>query len=189
MPPAGYGPLPSGALPGPSPFLPNPYQAGAWPAGAGLYGPGGVYVELRTSTPAVRIDRVLSEGITIPVCVAPCKRVLPRDGVYIITGDGVRATSRFVLPDNRNRVVFDVQAGSTNQTLGGAILMGGGLLVGYVGLLVLAASAIASDAPDSGANNDLHHGKTVGGDHAGGRGRRCGRRAVSRPELAYHGVE
>lgn len=155
----GYPPQPPPGYPLYSPYLPNPYQSGDWrnPNAAG-----GVFVELRTSTPKVRIDRVLSDGGTIPVCTVPCRQVLPRNAVYVITGDGVRTTSRFVLPDDRDHVTFDVQAGSSSQLLGGALLAGGGLLVAYFGLLVAASSGFPDPSSTTSSSNNSSTRNTVG---------------------------
>jgi hypothetical protein len=164
LPPAAY-PVGPGGSPQPysptySPYLANPYAADSWtgPAAAG-----GVYVELRSSSRSVRIDRVLSPGNTFPVCFAPCRQVLPRDGVYVIAGEGVRVTSQFVLPDDRDRVVLDVNPGSSGQLVGGVVLAGGGLLTAYLGLLVLAASSLQGFGGDSTAPTNSGPGRTVGG--------------------------
>lgn len=127
------------------------------------YGPGGVYVEVRTSSSNVRIDRVLAPGSTMTVCFAPCRKILPRNSVYVITGDGVRSTSNFILPDDRDRIILDVKAGSTWQGLGGGVLLGGGGVVAYFGLILLLASAAATG--DSYSTNSSNSGalKAVGG--------------------------
>jgi hypothetical protein len=99
--------------PAPSPHAPRGWQA--------------VFVDLRADNPRVRIDRVI-DGEAIAVCAAPCSRVLDRSGVYIIEGDGVTPTARFVFPDDENRVTLDVHAGSWGRkTLGNALAIAGGL--------------------------------------------------------------
>ncbi|MGC9982291.1 MAG: hypothetical protein ABSF35_01555 [Polyangia bacterium] len=155
-PPAGV-PGPTPASPGPAvgmpvpPAYPSPYQSPAgWPYQAPMpnpYGPGGVYVEVRTSSSNVRIDRVLAPGSTMTVCFAPCRKILPRNSVYVITGDGVRSTSNFILPDDRDRIILDVKAGSTWQGLGGGVLVGLGVVVTYVGLgLLLVGTSTGTDS-------------------------------------------
>jgi hypothetical protein len=100
---------------------------------------GGVYVELRASSPNVRIERVIGQ-LRVPVCYAPCRLVLPRSNVYVIGGNGVQPSSQFVLPDDRPQVTLDVQAGSSARMAGGGILAGVGLLTAYAGLIILAAN-------------------------------------------------
>jgi hypothetical protein len=41
-------------------------------------------VELDADVPDVRIDRIV-DGVPVTACVAPCGRVLPSDGVYVIS--------------------------------------------------------------------------------------------------------
>lgn len=62
--------------------------------------------------------------MAVPVCVSPCRQVLPRDGVYVITGDRVRPTAPFVLPDDRDRVVSEVQPGSLGNATAGKVTSG-----------------------------------------------------------------
>jgi len=113
--------------------MPNPYMGGGWPSLPNPYATGGVYVEVRTSSRHVRIERVISPGHTMTVCFAPCRQILPRNSVYVIGGNGVRETSQFVLPDDRDRVTLDVKTGSTGQAAGGALLLGAGLLAAVIG--------------------------------------------------------
>lgn len=154
-------------------FVPNPSVAGTF-AGANPYSMGAVYVEIKTSRP-VRIERVISPGTTVPVCLSPCRQVLPRNSVYVITGEGVRTTSQFVLPDDRDRLLLDVNPGSTSQAVLGGVLVGAGLITAYLGLIAVAASGIQSDAAqlnDSSSNNSTNTrqvgvGLLVGGGLAG----------------------
>ena len=133
------------------------------------YGTGGVYVEVRTSSSNVRIDRVLAPGSTMTVCFAPCRKILPRNSVYVITGDGVRSTSNFILPDDRDRVTLEVKAGSTWQGLGGGVLVGAGGLVAYFGLiLLLAGTAAANDPYGTGSTGSGSLKAAGGGMLAGG---------------------
>jgi hypothetical protein len=94
---------------------------------------GGVYVEIKSASRPVRIDRVMAQGMTVPVCLSPCRQVLPRDGVYIITGDGVRSTSPFVLPIDRDQLVLEVTPGLSATAAVGIGATGGGLLSLFVG--------------------------------------------------------
>jgi hypothetical protein len=96
--------------------------------------PEGVFVELRVDAPGVRIDRYESDGERVAVCSAPCQRVLPRDGLYVIDGPGIRTTSRFSLPEDRRQLILDVKAGSAAQNVGGAFLIGGGVVTLFFAL-------------------------------------------------------
>jgi hypothetical protein len=88
--------------------------------------PEGVFVELRADAPGVWIDRYVGDGARVTVCSAPCRRVLPRDGLYVIDGVGIRTTSRFSLPEDQRQLILDVKAGSAAQNVGGAFLVVGG---------------------------------------------------------------
>jgi hypothetical protein len=121
------------AAPAPLPWVPVPPVAPR---------PGGVYVELRASSPNVRIERLVGQ-LRAPVCYAPCRKVLPVNDVYIIGGDGVRSTSQFTLPEDRPQVTLDVKAGSTAQLAGGAGLILLGLIAGYVGYFVYLAGLVS----------------------------------------------
>jgi hypothetical protein len=103
----------------------------------------GVFVELRADAPGVRIDRYVRGGAMITVCSTPCRRVLPRDGLYVIDGAGIRTTSRFSLPDYRRQLILDVKAGSAAQNVGGGVLIVGGVLALFFDLL----SGPGPDAP------------------------------------------
>ena len=149
-PPPGAAPTPWGApdpnpYPYPPPGAPPPGQWGAPPAlGAAApgYGPRWVHVVMNSDDPRTRIDRVVAGGGILPVCFAPCDKMLDSGSLYVIEGDGVRATTRFVLPDDRDSVTLDVQAGSTARVAGGAILLGAGLLSAYIGALVWSAGSV-----------------------------------------------
>jgi hypothetical protein len=84
--------------------------------------------------------------------------------VYVITGEGVRATSQFVLPDDRDRVVLDVKPGSSGNVVFGAVAMGAGLISAYIGLVFVAASELNMNSdPYYQENRNTGPGKTVGG--------------------------
>jgi hypothetical protein len=80
---------------------------------------GGVFVDIRTTSPYVRIDRVDAGGLLVPVCQVPCRQVLPRNAVYFIDGYG----APFKLPNDKQQVTLDVKAGSTGQKVGGWALI------------------------------------------------------------------
>ncbi len=105
---------------------------------------------MHSDDPRTRIDKVLGTGVNIPVCFSPCDKMLETNSMYIIEGEGVGATSRFMLPDDRDSVRLDVRAGSTARRAGGAILMGAGLVTAYAGLFVLAGTALDNSLSDVG---------------------------------------
>ena len=109
------------------------------------------YVDLEADNPNVRLDRTVG-NLTVPVCLAPCRRPLPRDGIYVIQGDGVPATSRFQLPDDRQQVTLDVHAGSSGRRIAGGTLIAAGVVAAYAGLLVADASSASNifDTSSSG---------------------------------------
>jgi hypothetical protein len=146
-----------GVVPYGAPYAAAPYGAPS-PWGEGT---GGVYVELRTDNPNVRIDRVV-EGTSVgTVCFAPCRKVLPRSNAYVITGDGVHPTSSFVLPDDRQQLTLDVHAGSSvNRTVGAAVLLVGGITA-YLGLFaaeIYTLGAIDSSPSSSSSRRDASTG-------------------------------
>jgi hypothetical protein len=101
--------------------------------------PGGVEVQLHTDAPDVRIDRIV-DGVAVPACVAPCGRVLPRDGVYVIDGPGVPRTQPFTLSASSGaRTTLDVRAGSNlrHQVGVGAIAVGGVAFLGGAAALAV----------------------------------------------------
>jgi hypothetical protein len=124
---------------------------------------GGVFVEVKSSSRPVRIDRLLGPGMAVPVCVSPCRQVLPRDGVYVITGDRVRATAPFVLPDDRDRVVLDVQPGSSGNATAGKVTAGAGLVAMVLGFGFVLKSDLNSMGSDSDRSDSKGPGKMVGG--------------------------
>jgi hypothetical protein len=152
-PPAGYPP------PGyPPPGYPPP---GAYPGWGAPPAPRWVYVDLKSDEPRVRIDRVIGSE-HVPACYAPCRKMLDTGSVYVIGGDGVRTTSQFVLPDDRNAVTLDVQAGSSGRFAGGIILLAAGVAVGYLGLLVWEAGQISGiDSSSNSSNSTVRTGETM----------------------------
>jgi hypothetical protein len=147
-----------------SPPAPDSQQASPWEAPSGHppqaatwdgtptppAAPATIYVDLKADNPNVRIDRLVG-NLTVPVCSAPCRRPLPRDGIYVIEGDGVPATSHFQLPDDRQQVTLDVHAGSSGRRIAGATLIVAGVVAAYAGLLVADANS-ASSSFDTSSN-------------------------------------
>jgi hypothetical protein len=126
-------------------------QADSWGTPTPPAAPATIDVDLQANNPNVRLDRMVG-NLTVPVCLAPCRRSLPRDGIYVIQGDGVPATSRFQLPDDRQRVTLDVHAGSSGRRIVGATLIVAGVVAAYAGLLAADANSLGngSDTSSSG---------------------------------------
>jgi hypothetical protein len=170
-------PAPSALPPGPADPWTSPdgnapppaYGADAYGApaagypGAPGYAGGMIQVDLKADQPGVRLDRVQGGGAATAVCLAPCSRLVPRNNLYVIDGDGIRATSQFLLPDDRNQVTLDVKAGSAARHGGGAALMVGGLIVGYIGMLVLEVGLTSQAVSDGTTQNRSDSAATVGG--------------------------
>ena len=119
---------------------------GDWPGAAPPPPPAddGVWVELRASDGAARIERVDSD-VVYPVCAAPCRQRLSRSGVYRIGGEGVRPSASFELTQAPGAVTLDVQTGSAaRQNLATALFIAGGAGV-VVGGFVLFAGHHAPD--------------------------------------------
>jgi len=99
--------------------------------------PSGVFVELRSDDPGMRIDQVTPGGQSWPACEIPCRRVLQRNLTYVVESNQAPATSPFLLPDNVNRLTLDVQAGSQARANIGTILAVVGGVVGLIGFIRL----------------------------------------------------
>jgi len=135
---------------------PSPWEApsgqsphvATWGTSTPPAAPATIYVDLEADNPNVRIDRMVG-NLSVPVCLAPCRRPLPRDGIYVIQGDGVPATSRFQLPDDRQQVTLDVHAGSSGRRMAGATLIVAGVVAAYAGLLVAGNLSNGSDTSSS----------------------------------------
>jgi hypothetical protein len=91
------------------------------------------------------------------VCTSPCDEAIPTDAEYRISGDSVRSSRRFVLPEHALRDVIVVKPASSMVFQVGIVLISVGTLSSAIGLLVTLASAFAEN-PD-GASSD---GRTVG---------------------------
>jgi hypothetical protein len=99
--------------------------------------PNGVYVELRSDDPGMRIDQITSGGQSWLACEIPCRQVLPRNLTYVVESNQSPATSPFLLPDNVNRLTLDVQPGSQTRANVGTILAVVGGVVGLIGFIRL----------------------------------------------------
>jgi hypothetical protein len=153
-----YAPPPPGY---PPPGYPPPgYPPPGYP-GWGPPPPRWVFVDLNSDDPHVRIDRVVGNS-RIPACYAPCRKMLDTGSVYVIEGEGVRATSQFALPDDRDKVSLDVRAGSSSRMAGGVILLAGGVGIAYLGFYVWELGKLGSiDGSSSSADRSVHTGETM----------------------------
>jgi hypothetical protein len=123
--------------------------------------PNGVYVELRSDDPAMRIDQVTPGGQSWPACELPCRRVLQRNLTYVVESNQAPPTSPFLLPDNVNHVTLDVQAGSQSRANLGTILAVVGGVVGLIGFIRLTTTGNSPQNDRSGLEL-LGVGATVG---------------------------
>ncbi len=105
---------------------------------------GDVVVDLQSADRSVRIDHLLVDGTSEPVCSVSCRKALPRDGRYVIRADGLPGTSPFMLPEDRSDLTLLVNPGSRR-----------GRIVGMTMALV-GAAAIAVGYAFSGGDPDPH---------------------------------
>jgi hypothetical protein len=127
-----------------------------------------VYVELNTNDPRVRIDRVTAGGLTVPVCLAPCRQTLDRRSTYVIQGDRIVATSPFTLPDDRERVLLTVRPGYYWQRGLGMLCLGLGLAAMTVGYIMTPHNPREGEPVNSAAQWSLLVGLTGMGVAVGG---------------------
>lgn len=121
----------------------------------------GVWVELRASDRAARIERVDGDVVS-PVCAAPCRERLPRNGVYRIGGEGITPSASFDLTQAPGAMTLDVQTGSAaRQNLATALFIAGGAGM-VVGGFVLFASRLGDVSPPDNAPSSSRV-TTVGG--------------------------
>ncbi len=112
--------------------------------------PNGVYVELRSDDPGMRIDQLTPGGQSWPACEIPCRRVLQRNITYVVESNQSPATSPFLLPDNVNRLTLDVQAGSQTRANVGTILAVVGGVVGLIGFIRLTTTGSSPQTDRTG---------------------------------------
>jgi hypothetical protein len=93
-------------------------------------------VELRADDPRVRIERLVGEGQTQPICSAPCRQPLDPRALYVIGGDGIPATRPFALPDDQQQLILSVRPGSRAKQIGGGVLLGVGATATVLGFLL-----------------------------------------------------
>jgi len=154
---------PGQLAPGPGPLPPNAFEANQGPFA--FVPNAGITVDLRADNNNVGISRTFG-GQTIPICSAPCRRTLDRNQTYVIEGPGVRPTSQFILPDDRDQVTLTVEAGSRSRFATGVALLVGGGATAYIGLILaemgLASSALSSIDSNNSQDNRGNTLTTVG---------------------------
>jgi hypothetical protein len=117
----------------------------------------GINVRIDSDDSRVRLERVeeaWGHRDYSVVCAPPCGRWLTRDAAYRISGDRVRATSPFQLPDQGAQANLTVKAGSSGRFAAGVATMGVGAAAAIVGAVVLYASGYgALDLPPAQAED------------------------------------
>jgi hypothetical protein len=148
-PPKPAPPKPPAPAPAPAP-VPAPVPAPA-PAPAPAPVPTALSPSPPTSTIRVRangdpgtiLERQDERGTFQLACRVPCELTTPSDGLYRITGSGVRTSKPFRLqPDGRDALSLQITPASEFAyntglalTVGGSALFGVGAMVAYVGLI------------------------------------------------------
>jgi hypothetical protein len=107
----------------------------------------GVYVDLQSVDPRVRIDQVRGDGANYPVCYVPCRKALPREALYVIQGEGIPATTPFVLPSDRPDLTLTVRPGSRARRVTGLTLLFAGLTAMTLGFLLSPADTTQNPPP------------------------------------------
>lgn len=95
----------------------------------------GVFVDLQSHDATVRIDMVMGDGTTSPMCSVPCRKALPRAALYVIRSDDLRATSPFLLPSDRSDLTLSVRPGSRSGRIAGMSLTAAGAVAMVVGFM------------------------------------------------------
>ena len=118
---------------------------------AALAGTPGVQVDIRSDSPSATLKQVVeTTGSDQLACTPPCGRWLPRDALYRISGDGVRDSVRFRLPENGKRTTLVVQTGSSARHGAGWGLIAAGGAASVAGFVILMNGwgATGPDSPD-----------------------------------------
>ena len=83
----------------------------------------GVFVDLQSHDASVRIDMVMGDGTTSPMCSVPCRKALPRAGpVRHPQRRSSRHDSPFLLPSDRSDLTLSVRPGSRAGRIAGMSL-------------------------------------------------------------------
>jgi hypothetical protein len=132
-------PAPAAPAPAPAPAAPAPAPAPAAPAPAT---PATVRLDA-TGAAGALVERQDPQGVYQFACRVPCKLDLPKDGLYRISGPGLRPSKPFRLtPDESDRVALQITPASTVTydtgfalTLAGSAALTLGAVVAYAGVL------------------------------------------------------
>jgi hypothetical protein len=95
----------------------------------------GVFVDLQSHDASVRIDMVMGDGTTSPMCSVPCRKALPRAALYVIRSDELPTTSPFLLPSDRSDLTLSVRPGSRSGRIAGMSLTAAGAVAMVVGFM------------------------------------------------------
>jgi hypothetical protein len=104
----------------------------------------------------VIVQHVELDGHATPICRAPCDRALEADREYQLTGEGLRASNRFLLPAS-DAATLQVQTRSSGGFVAGVILLTvsgvfttGGLFL-FGAMVALSDTAFGAVLPGIGA--------------------------------------
>jgi hypothetical protein len=108
-----------------------------------------VFLEIRGATEGVQVMRQSQTGPNQAVCTGRCQEELDPGPVYLLrtTRALIPSSRRFVLPDDRSRVVLQVTPRSSLRPIAGWTLFG----AGFLGVLV--STAMLLNGPPSGGGH------------------------------------
>ncbi len=122
---------------------------------------GQVLVHVEGDEAAVLEMRGPKGGAFVPMCHAPCDRVLPLDATYRIAGAGLRTSANFQLMGSEGKpIIIDVNPGHKGAFVGGIVMTAIGPVVALAGLMVY---GVAAALQSTKLSSDSSGGKTVGG--------------------------
>ena len=103
------------------------------------------------------------------ICVSPCDTVVPAAGKYRVSGDLMRPSGRFVLPEGAVHDTIVVRPASSLAFAGGIVLTVIGGAAAVLGALGFVLSPLGEGAPDRSARN-AEIGLMIGGAAVAGGG-------------------
>jgi hypothetical protein len=115
--------------------------------------PSEVWVHLEGSEGVVLQQDKTNDDDWQTVCAAPCDKLLPTTFYYRVTGGGIKSSADFALhapPGARDRLSVD--GASKGAFVLGVVGLVGGLIVGYLGLLVVDVGTSESLLGDGGSS-------------------------------------
>src|SRR4029077_17858812 len=136
-------------------------MARAQSASSDLVPPHSVFVHVDSPEPVeLQGDTGEKRPPFFTICVSPCDTVVPADGKYRVSGDLVRPSRRFVLPEGAVHDTIVVRPASSLAFGGGIILTAVGVAAVALGALGFVFSAF-SDSPD-GSDNQAGRNVAIG---------------------------